>query len=110
MEWQRWHVAPGPRRSQPHNSWPTWNGGEPTITLCVPMYRYGWRSCSHENEVASFWRNATGSVLQRWQRGEPTDGGQCGKCSIIPCHWCHSSHVERECSEETTRELAVGGI
>jgi IS1 family transposase len=36
-------AAPGPRGSPLHNSQSTWNGGEPPITLCVPMHRYEWR-------------------------------------------------------------------
>jgi transposase-like protein len=52
--WQRWHAAPGPRRSPPHNSWPISSGGELTIISCVPMHRSGWRSYSPENEVANW--------------------------------------------------------
>src|SRR5260221_10379756 len=110
MGWQRWHVAPGPQRSPPHNSWPTWNGGEPTTILCVPMHHYRWRSFSHESEVVSFWHNATGSVLRRWQRGKPIESGPCGKCSVILCRRCHTSLVESTCSEETHREMAGGGF
>jgi IS1 family transposase len=58
----------------------------------VPMHRSESHSCSHENEVASYWRNATHSVPPQWQREERTDDGQHGKCSVIPCH---TSHVER---------------
>jgi hypothetical protein len=47
------------------------------------MYRYEWRSCSHESEVGSWWRNATDNVPQLWQREEPTDDGQRGMCSAI---------------------------
>ena len=72
------------------------------------MHHSGWRSCSLENEVANIWRNATGSVLQRWQREEPTDGGQCRKCSVILCRRCHAEKFEREWSEKTPRETAVG--
>ncbi len=56
------------------------------------------RSQSHltENELANFWRNETSRVVQRWQREEPTDGGQHGKYSVIPYRRCHSSHIESE--------------
>jgi hypothetical protein len=37
----------------PQLSQPTWNGGEPTITLCVPMHHYAWRSWLHEREAVS---------------------------------------------------------
>src|SRR5258708_28927644 len=96
MGWQLWHAALGPRPSSPHNSWPISSGGELTIILCVPMHHSGWRSCSLENEVANIWRNATGNALQRWQREEPTDGGQCRKCSVILCRRCHAEKCERE--------------
>jgi hypothetical protein len=96
MGWQRWHVAPGPQRSPLYNSWLIWNGGELIIILSVPMLRYEWRSCSHESEVASCWRNATGSVPQPWLRGEPTDDGQRGMCSVILCRRFQDETFESE--------------
>ncbi len=33
---------------------------------------------------ASWWHNATGSVLRRWQQGELIDDGQRRTCSVIP--------------------------
>ena len=56
-----------------------------------PMHRYGWRLCSRESEGANWWRSGTSSVLQRWQREEPTDDGQHGKSCAIPCRRCHAS-------------------
>ena len=109
MGWQRWRVAPGPPPNRPHHSWPTSSGSEPTIILCVPTHRYGWRSYSPESEVANFWHNATGSIPQRWQRGEPTDDGQPGKCSVIPCRRYHAQLFESHCSEKELREMAGGG-
>jgi len=110
MGWQRWHVAPGPHPSPPHNSWPTWNGGELTHMLCVPMPRCGWRSFSHESEVVSFWRNATGSVPKLWQWGKPIESGPCGKCSVILCRRCHTSLFESTYSEEMPHEMAGGSM
>lgn len=52
--------------------------------LCFEGH-YGWRSFSHENERANVWHNATVSVLQLWQRGEPASAGQCGRCYAILC-------------------------
>ena len=37
------------------------------------------------DEVASWWRNATGSVPQRWHQAEPLDDGRRAKCSHTPC-------------------------
>jgi hypothetical protein len=67
-------------------------------------------SCSLENEVANFWSNATGSLLQRWQRGKPIESGPCGKCSVILCRRCRTSLFERICSKETHRELEGDGF
>jgi len=41
-------------------------------------------------------------------REEPTDGGQCRKCSVLLCRWCHAEKCEREWSEKTPFETAVG--
>jgi hypothetical protein len=60
-------------------------------------------------EAASWWRNATGSVLQRWQQGEATDRGQHGKSCAIPCHHRHASPCERVDNEKTPREMEGGG-
>jgi len=62
--------------------------------LCVPTQRYEWLSYSPENEVANFWHNAIGSVPKLWQREEPTDDGQRGKCSVIPYRRYHSQPFE----------------
>src|SRR5438552_3306228 len=99
MEWQHWHAAPGPQFSKLRSSSPTWNGGELIIILCVPTHHYEWRSYSPESEVADFWRNATDSVLLRWQREEPTDTGQRAKSFAILCRQRHASPCEREGNE-----------
>jgi hypothetical protein len=44
-----------------------------------------WRSCSHESEVASVWRNAIGSEHRRWQPEGPIAGGRRARCSRPPC-------------------------
>jgi len=64
-----------PSSQHTHSSWLTCNGGELIIILCVLTNHCEWRSCSLENEVANFWRNATDSVRQLWQPAEPTDDG-----------------------------------
>ena len=69
-----------------------------------------WRSCSHESEVANWWHNATGSGLQPWQPGEPTDDGQREKSFAIPSRQCHASQGEHEGSEKTSSERAGGGL
>jgi ferric iron reductase protein FhuF len=74
------------------------------------MHRSEWRSCSHENEVASFWHNGTGSTHPLWQQEEPTDGGQGRKCCLFHYRLCHASNRERECSEKKPREMAVDGL
>jgi len=43
--------------------------------LCVFTNHSELRSCSHESEVANFWRNAIGTGLKLWQREEPTGDG-----------------------------------
>jgi IS1 family transposase len=48
----------------------------------VPMLRCAWRSCSRERERADVWRNATDSVLRRWQPAEPIGDGQRARCSL----------------------------
>jgi len=78
--------------------------------LCVPTHRSEWRSYSPESEVADFWRNATDSAPLRWQRGEPTDGGQRAKSFAILYRRCHASPCEREGSEKTPGDLAMGGL
>jgi hypothetical protein len=78
------------------NNTPIWSGGELTIILCDPMHRSEWHLCSLKNEGANVWHNAIGSVLQLWQRGEPTDAGQCRRCCAILCRRCHASQFERE--------------
>ena len=50
----------------------------------VRMPRCGWYLRSLANDRASWWLNATGSGLQPWQRGEPTDDGRRGKSCAIP--------------------------
>ena len=49
------------------------------------MYRYEWRSCSHESEVATWQRNATDNGPKLWQPAEPTDVGQRARCSLAHC-------------------------
>jgi hypothetical protein len=44
-----------------------------------------WRSCSRENEGATFWRTAIDNVRRRWQRAEPPDDGRLVRCSLAPC-------------------------
>jgi len=39
---------------------------------------------NRENEVASWWRNATGSELRRWQPAEPIDDGRLARYSLAP--------------------------
>src|SRR5260221_1933500 len=78
-------ISPGRRRSSPHSCWPIWNGGERIITLCAPIQRCEWHSCSLENEGATGWRNAIGNGLQPWQREEPSDDGRRARCSLAPC-------------------------
>ena len=72
------------------------SGRELPLMLCGRIHRDGWRSCSHENEVANFWNSATSSVLQLWQREEPTGAGQRGKCCAILWRRCHASQFEHE--------------
>jgi hypothetical protein len=74
------------------------------------MHRSEWHSCSHENEVANFWRNVTDNVRLLWQREEPTDAGQYGKCCLFHYRQCHASNCERECARENACEMAVGGL
>jgi hypothetical protein len=57
--------------------------------------------------LAQFVGTTRPPVYQRWQREEPTDGGQHGKCSVcsvIPYHRCHSSPSEHEESEKTHQQ------
>jgi hypothetical protein len=110
MGWQRSHAARGLRLSKLRSSSPTWNGGERIIILYVPTHRYEWSSYSPESEVADVWHNATDSALQRWQLGEPTDGGQRAKSFAILCRRWHASPCEREGSEKTPSDLAMGGL
>ncbi len=81
----RWHVEPGRRRSLPHTCELTWSGGERTLMLYVLTNHCEWRSCSHESEVATWWRNAIGIVPKLWQQGEPPDDGRHARCSLTPC-------------------------
>src|SRR6266568_2202477 len=85
MEWPLSHAAPGPRLSSLPTCQPLSSGGAPTNILSVLMPRCEWRSCSREREVADVWRNATDSVLRRWQPAEPIGDGQRTRCSLAPC-------------------------
>src|SRR6266849_1724595 len=62
MGWQLSHAVRGPRLSSPHTCWPTWNGGERTITLFVPMQHCEWHSCSHKHEGANVLHNVIANV------------------------------------------------
>jgi len=53
------------------------------VALVQPQARGGKR-------LAQRYRQRT----QQWQRGEPTDGGQRGKFSVIPCRRYHAQHFE----------------
>ena len=59
--------------------------GVRTITLCVPMHRYEWRSCNRESEVASSFRNTIGNAPQPWPPAEPIADGRRAKYSRAPC-------------------------
>src|SRR5512142_2713581 len=83
MAWQLWQDVPGPPHSSLHICWPIWNGGESTTISYALMHRCEWHLRSRENEGARWWLNATGHVLQRWQREEPIGAGQRGKCCAI---------------------------
>ena len=69
--------------------------------LCAPVQHYNWRSYSRESEAESWWHNVTGSVLQPWQPGEPTDDGRRARCSLAPCRRflleSHSNQMRRQC-------------
>jgi hypothetical protein len=93
----------------PLTCWPTWNGGELIIILCVLTNHSEWRSCSHEREVTGWWSNAIGNGLRLWQPGEPADDGRHRKCCVIPSRPYHPQPFESHSSEKTPRELAVGG-
>jgi hypothetical protein len=75
--------------------------GVRTITLCVPMHRYEWRSCNHESEVASSFRNTIGNAPQPWPPAEPIADGRRAKCS---CALCQRLPLERYQSQ---MEVAV---
>ena len=60
--------------------------------------------------VASWWRNATGNVLQRWRRREPPDDGRRRKFYTIPYRRCLVSTWAHERSEKTPCERAGGGL
>jgi len=64
------------RPNRLHSFWPTSSGGEPITTLCVLTNHFAWRSCSHENEVATVWRNAIARGRLPWQPAEPIDDGR----------------------------------
>src|SRR5215469_17505114 len=110
MAWQLSRDGLGPLLSSPHSCWPIWSGGVCTIILYAPMPRCGSGSCSRESEVAIFWRNETFSVLQPWQRGEPTDDGRREKCCAIPSLRCHAPSWEHDGHETTPWERAGGGL
>jgi hypothetical protein len=81
-----------------------------------------WRSCSHENEVATVWRNAIARGRLPWQPAEPIDDGGRARCSRAPCRqfplesrrsqrWleCHVARkLVKVLSEEAGRSLTPG--
>src|SRR5215472_9162370 len=85
MALRPWLVAPGRRLNSPHSCLPIWSGGAPTIISCVPTEHCEWRLCSHECEVASWWRNGTSNERQRWPPAEPIDDGRLARCSLARC-------------------------
>ncbi len=86
------------------------SGGEPTTISYALMHHCEWPLRSRENEVARWWRNATGSILQPWQPREPTDDGRHGKFCAIPYLRCQASSGEHEGREMTPCERAGSGL
>src|SRR5713101_6967225 len=85
MALRLWQDGPGPLLNKLPSCWPIWNGGARTTILSVLTTPCAWRSCSHASEGVDCWRNAIGTGLLPWQRAEPADDGQPGRCSPTPC-------------------------